>query len=512
MQMADRNVAQCTDQIVDDSPVSLLAKSSRLKEHIFSDGSASLSKDSKDLNDERNFGDDEFDEEDDEAGDTGEEDDDETDEVTSDEDVNSQAPSWTEDATSTTSTSGKQQNYNPTNGEENCDAFTSNVGATRRAGSCSSTRQAVSSTCQSMASNLGKKSQKPRRRVATLAQRRAANIRERRRMFNLNAAFDRLRKKVPSFAYEKRLSRIETLKLAIMYIRFMDNLVNDETYAQKYKLLLQQQHHQAHVQHQIHHQLIPAHQTSLGQQQQQPSVSSATTSSYIGHLGIRGPQNYIAGGQLCAASSGQSCNSSTGCESINLTQNSSIINQQTICGSSSSSPNGCQGESLSASPPSKFVRPSRELPSPLNASPGQSSPCGTLGSRGSLGLKMSPYEPQQAGSSYERVCSSDQCGLPPSYHQSATSYCITPLVESAQHQLVSGYYSSAQPALEPASYVCDIARSRLASDQHLGSTHPRQTEYSGQQHQQQQQQQLWQNQPVRYNESSSYSFHSLEAR
>lgn len=82
-----------------------------------------------------------------------------------------------------------------------------------------------------------KRPQKPRRRVATIAQRRAANIRERRRMFNLNAAFDRLRKKVPSFAYEKRLSRIETLKLAIMYIRFMDDLVNDNAYAEKYKQL-----------------------------------------------------------------------------------------------------------------------------------------------------------------------------------------------------------------------------------------------------------------------------------
>ena len=37
---------------------------------------------------------------------------------------------------------------------------------------------------------------KKRRRVPTLSQRRAANIRERRRMFNLNEAFDRLRTKV----------------------------------------------------------------------------------------------------------------------------------------------------------------------------------------------------------------------------------------------------------------------------------------------------------------------------
>lgn len=40
---------------------------------------------------------------------------------------------------------------------------------------------------------------KTRRRVASLAQRRAANIRERRRMFNLNEAFDKLRRKVGIF-------------------------------------------------------------------------------------------------------------------------------------------------------------------------------------------------------------------------------------------------------------------------------------------------------------------------
>lgn len=69
-------------------------------------------------------------------------------------------------------------------------------------------------------------SKKTRRRVASIAQRRAANIRERRRMFNLNEAFDKLRRKVPTFAYEKRLSRIETLRLAITYIGFMTELMN----------------------------------------------------------------------------------------------------------------------------------------------------------------------------------------------------------------------------------------------------------------------------------------------
>ncbi|KAH1011459.1 protein Fer3 [Dendroctonus ponderosae] len=79
---------------------------------------------------------------------------------------------------------------------------------------------------RSGSSNGSQSNKKPRRRVATIAQRRAANIRERRRMFNLNEAFDKLRRKVPTFAYEKRLSRIETLRLAITYISFMTELLH----------------------------------------------------------------------------------------------------------------------------------------------------------------------------------------------------------------------------------------------------------------------------------------------
>ncbi|XP_036371943.1 fer3-like protein [Megalops cyprinoides] len=66
-----------------------------------------------------------------------------------------------------------------------------------------------------------------RKRVITTVQRQAANIRERKRMFSLNEAFDQLRKKVPTFAYEKRLSRIETLRLAIVYISFMTDLLKE---------------------------------------------------------------------------------------------------------------------------------------------------------------------------------------------------------------------------------------------------------------------------------------------
>ncbi|XP_077599748.1 fer3-like protein [Stigmatopora nigra] len=66
-----------------------------------------------------------------------------------------------------------------------------------------------------------------RRRIITVVQRQAANVRERKRMFGLNEAFDALRKKVPTFAYEKRLSRIETLRLAMVYISFMRDLLED---------------------------------------------------------------------------------------------------------------------------------------------------------------------------------------------------------------------------------------------------------------------------------------------
>ncbi|XP_054267342.1 uncharacterized protein LOC128989473 [Macrosteles quadrilineatus] len=81
-------------------------------------------------------------------------------------------------------------------------------------------------SCSASSTSSVSPHKKTRRRVATMAQRRAANIRERRRMFNLNEAFDKLRRKVPTFAYEKRLSRIETLRLAITYISFMSELLN----------------------------------------------------------------------------------------------------------------------------------------------------------------------------------------------------------------------------------------------------------------------------------------------
>ncbi|XP_074451446.1 helix-loop-helix protein 13-like [Larus michahellis] len=58
-----------------------------------------------------------------------------------------------------------------------------------------------------------------------LRQRQAANIRERKRMLNINSAFDQLRCHVPTFPYEKRLSKIDTLRLAIAYIALLGEIL-----------------------------------------------------------------------------------------------------------------------------------------------------------------------------------------------------------------------------------------------------------------------------------------------
>ncbi|XP_063593082.1 transcription factor ATOH1-like [Penaeus indicus] len=60
-------------------------------------------------------------------------------------------------------------------------------------------------------------------------QRHAANIRERKRMLSsINSAFEELRTRVPTFPYEKRLSKIDTLRLAIAYIALLRELLTSE--------------------------------------------------------------------------------------------------------------------------------------------------------------------------------------------------------------------------------------------------------------------------------------------
>ncbi|XP_063147728.1 T-cell acute lymphocytic leukemia protein 1 homolog isoform X2 [Candoia aspera] len=56
-------------------------------------------------------------------------------------------------------------------------------------------------------------------------ERHAANIRERKRMLSINSAFEELRGHVPTFPYEKRLSKIDTLRLATAYIALLSDIL-----------------------------------------------------------------------------------------------------------------------------------------------------------------------------------------------------------------------------------------------------------------------------------------------
>lgn len=61
-------------------------------------------------------------------------------------------------------------------------------------------------------------------------QRKAANMRERRRMKSINDAFDNLRNSIPStLNADRRLSKVDTLRLAIRYIGHLSDLVQTTT-------------------------------------------------------------------------------------------------------------------------------------------------------------------------------------------------------------------------------------------------------------------------------------------
>ncbi|KAL4222062.1 Pancreas transcription factor 1 subunit alpha [Mactra antiquata] len=59
-----------------------------------------------------------------------------------------------------------------------------------------------------------------------ILQRKAANMRERRRMKSINDAFDSLRKCIPvTESVDRKLSKVDTLKLAMSYISYLGDLI-----------------------------------------------------------------------------------------------------------------------------------------------------------------------------------------------------------------------------------------------------------------------------------------------
>ncbi len=76
--------------------------------------------------------------------------------------------------------------------------------------------------------HLLKRRRRMRSEVEMQQLRQAANVRERRRMQSINDAFEGLRSHIPTLPYEKRLSKVDTLRLAIGYINFLAELVQSD--------------------------------------------------------------------------------------------------------------------------------------------------------------------------------------------------------------------------------------------------------------------------------------------
>uniref|UniRef100_A0AC34REV6 BHLH domain-containing protein n=1 Tax=Panagrolaimus sp. JU765 TaxID=591449 RepID=A0AC34REV6_9BILA len=65
-------------------------------------------------------------------------------------------------------------------------------------------------------------------------ERKAANVRERRRMCGINEAFLELKDRIPTFPFEKRLSKIDTLNLAIAYINMLEEILETDAHPYEY--------------------------------------------------------------------------------------------------------------------------------------------------------------------------------------------------------------------------------------------------------------------------------------
>ncbi|KAH8287973.1 hypothetical protein KR018_012163 [Drosophila ironensis] len=68
----------------------------------------------------------------------------------------------------------------------------------------------------------------PTSSVRTIKKRNTANKKERRRTQSINNAFSYLREKIPNVPTDTKLSKIKTLKLAILYINYLCNVLDGD--------------------------------------------------------------------------------------------------------------------------------------------------------------------------------------------------------------------------------------------------------------------------------------------
>ncbi|VDD88267.1 unnamed protein product [Enterobius vermicularis] len=92
---------------------------------------------------------------------------------------------------------------------------------------CASSSSSLSATSIKESGGLKSRRKKQISGEALFRQRKAANERERKRMYSINKGFDKLRLRLPTLPYEKKLSKVDTLKQAIKYIKQLSEMLND---------------------------------------------------------------------------------------------------------------------------------------------------------------------------------------------------------------------------------------------------------------------------------------------
>jgi hypothetical protein len=120
---------------------------------------------------------------------------------------------------------------------ENCDTSSSFQANSRllnhptpmRSKSVEGTAATASSTSNINKGRKGRKrATRPPSQAVVKKRRLAANARERRRMHNLNVAFERLRNVLPSISSDRHLSKSETLQMAQSYINSLADLLRQQ--------------------------------------------------------------------------------------------------------------------------------------------------------------------------------------------------------------------------------------------------------------------------------------------
>ncbi|XP_075789425.1 transcription factor 15-like [Pelodiscus sinensis] len=91
--------------------------------------------------------------------------------------------------------------------------------------SSSSSSESSSGKSLPLAGSLGKRKRKSPRLSGLSKQRQAANARERDRTHSVNSAFSALRTLIPTEPADRKLSKIETLRLAASYISHLANVL-----------------------------------------------------------------------------------------------------------------------------------------------------------------------------------------------------------------------------------------------------------------------------------------------